>query len=322
MKCIKCGKESGKLINNICRNCYSKSPLINNFKTINLKYCNFCKKFIYKNKQISDLKPIILDHLVVTDHAVIDEIDFDLLFDKSSIDVTLIGHFDFDKSKEIEESYVFKINLVQFMCNDCKKKSSQAYSAIIQLRNKKNKYYDNISKYIENSISNNKSTNIVKIEESSSGLDYYITNTDFGMTLAKKIMEKYGAEVKTSKKLYGMDQQRSKQVFRVTILVRLFDFSVGDLIYFKDDIFKISKILKNVLTIKDLYSKKVKKIDRSDDFDLINKIDIFETSIISVKPSYKVLDDKYQEINLTTSKKHKINDKVKVLFNKNIAYEV
>jgi len=322
MKCIKCGKKTSKLIDDVCHSCYSKKSLIKNFKTLNLKYCNFCKKLIYKNREISDLEPIIFKHIIPEEHFVIEDIEFEINMDKSLLDLTVIGYFDFDKTKQIQESYNFDIKINQFMCNNCKKKSSQAYAAIIQLRNNRNKNYDKIENHIIIVINKDKSNNIVKTEDHKNGMDFYTTNIDAAMNIAKSITEKYGAEIKTSKKLYGVDKQTSKQVHRVTILIKLFDFSVDDIILYNDNLYKITKIIKNNLSIKNINTNKSKKISIKEDFKLINKDDLIELDIIAIKPYFKVLNQEYQEIELKSSKQHKINDKVKVLIYNNIAYEV
>lgn len=53
--CINCGKETEKLIDNLCENCYKK--LKKSKKTIKrIKICKKCGKLFYKNKEISEEK--------------------------------------------------------------------------------------------------------------------------------------------------------------------------------------------------------------------------------------------------------------------------
>ncbi|MEM4772398.1 MAG: NMD3-related protein [Nanoarchaeales archaeon] len=53
--CANCGKETKKLIENLCESCYNK---IKNFKKPikKIKICKYCKKIFYKNKIIEKEK--------------------------------------------------------------------------------------------------------------------------------------------------------------------------------------------------------------------------------------------------------------------------
>ena len=66
-RCYKCSKEEKNLQEGLCKNCFlSENPLIEEFKPINLKVCNSCKKVHYRNKLYSqkEVKRLIPKWLV------------------------------------------------------------------------------------------------------------------------------------------------------------------------------------------------------------------------------------------------------------------
>ena len=62
-------------------------------------------------------------------------------------------------------------------------------------------------------------------------------------TITKKIQDNYGGEIKKSSKNIGMKD--SKQVYRMTYLIRLPSFRKGDFIFHDDTIFNITSISKD-----------------------------------------------------------------------------
>ena len=48
--CFSCGKKFNELFSNLCESCFSKkNQIIEDVKFPKLKYCNSCKKILYKN---------------------------------------------------------------------------------------------------------------------------------------------------------------------------------------------------------------------------------------------------------------------------------
>jgi len=96
-------------------------------------------------------------------------------------------------------------------------KPDQYYEAILQLRNP-NKEAVNC---IINAVNKRKDVFIANQVKLKTGIDFYISSQRFTRSLGKLLKKSFKGELKESKKLYGVDRQKSKQIYRGTILFRL-----------------------------------------------------------------------------------------------------
>lgn len=53
------------------------------------------------------------------------------------------------------------------------------------------------------------------------GADIYLTSQKFTRDLGRKLKNNFYGELKITKKIYGLDRQRSKSLYRATVLFRL-----------------------------------------------------------------------------------------------------
>ena len=96
-------------------------------------------------------------------------------------------------------------------------KNQQYFEGILQLRNPDDELID----FIKNQFENNPHVWIAKEERLKNGIDIYVSSNRFLLALGKKIKKKVKGELKTSKRLYGVDRQTSKLRYRATVLFRL-----------------------------------------------------------------------------------------------------
>ena len=93
----------------------------------------------------------------------------------------------------------------------------QYYEAVLQLRNPNEEAVN----CIINAINKRKGVFIAKQVEVKGGIDFYISSQRFTRSLGKKLKKAFKGELKESRKLYGMDRQKSKQIYRGTVLFRI-----------------------------------------------------------------------------------------------------
>ena len=91
------------------------------------------------------------------------------------------------------------------------------YEAILQLRNPNQEAIN----CILNAVKRRKDVSIVRVEDVKDGHDFYISSQRFTKTLGKKLNQSFNGTLKESKKLYGMNRQTSRQVYRGTIFFKL-----------------------------------------------------------------------------------------------------
>ena len=121
-------------------------------------------------------------------------------------------------------------------------KHPQYFEGILQLRNPTKESLN----YVENQIKKRQDVFIAKTEKTKNGLDYYISSNRFLKTLGKKMQKRFGGELKLSPKLYTINRQTSKKVYRLTVLVRLPTNKPGDIINYRGDKIKVLKVGKKI----------------------------------------------------------------------------
>tara|TARA_Y100000310_G_scaffold319710_1_gene375316 strand:+ start:4116 stop:4448 length:333 start_codon:yes stop_codon:yes gene_type:complete len=91
------------------------------------------------------------------------------------------------------------------------------FEAKIQLR----PYSDEVFNWIEKQMGKRNETYVAKIVELKQGIDIYVTSQKFARQLVPKFKKRFrGGEVKSTRTLHTRDKQRSKNVYRVTVLLR------------------------------------------------------------------------------------------------------
>lgn len=96
--------------------------------------------------------------------------------------------------------------------------SQSYYEAIIQLRPADKEIID----FIVKQTNERKGVFISKIEELKTGIDLYISSQRFARALGKKLKKRFrNGELVTSRKLFTVNRETGKKVYRVTVLFRL-----------------------------------------------------------------------------------------------------
>ena len=93
----------------------------------------------------------------------------------------------------------------------------QYYEAVLQLRNPNKEAVH----CIENAINKRKDVFIAKKVKVTNGIDFYISSQRFTKSLGKLLKKSFKGELKESRKLFGFDRQKSKQIYRGTVLFKL-----------------------------------------------------------------------------------------------------
>ena len=98
---------------------------------------------------------------------------------------------------------------------------------------------------------------ITDTAEEHGGIDFYLSEKGSAFTLAKKLYEQYGGELKQSSKNAGMKD--SRQLFRMTYLVRFPPYQKGDFIVFENMVYYISSMHETIVHVLELstWTKKI-----------------------------------------------------------------
>ena len=116
------------------------------------------------------------------------------------------------------------------------------YEGILQLRN----YSREVLNFVKSAINKKDNVVISKEVKVKNGVDIYLSSQHFLQDLGKKLQKRFGGELKKSFKLYKVDRQTSKRVYRVNVLFRLPKFKLGDVITYKGEKIKVVSIKNKV----------------------------------------------------------------------------
>ena len=280
MFCVKCGEEDVETINGLCLNCFLDGrKLISMPHHVDLMRCANCEEFSVDDQWVKKTLDQAVEDIALTTLAVIPEgriASVGVAVEKQE-EKTFVVHVqaDVDVSGVIatdEDSVI--VRLKNTVCKRCSRQLGSYYESIIQVRTGEKTLDDDlrdevvraVTASVETQSRTNRSLFISKVQEVPGGVDIYLSSISLGKTLTRELSETYGAEVKESSSLVGVSSD-GQEVYRVTFLLRLPMYHIGDVILHKDRPYKLTAVNKNGGKMIDLYDFRETSIKK---FELLN----------------------------------------------------
>jgi nonsense-mediated mRNA decay protein 3 len=257
MFCVECGKETEIFRNGVCINCYLKNKSFSKGPDIfDITICSNCSSYKYKNLWLRESFNKILNRHIKDKFKISDELKKVKI--KTECDekgktvlckIIIMGYLD---DHEISEEHFLSIRIKNVTCDICSKQFGGYFEATLQIRANKRKLMrkeiDTIRLDVETIVKSyrnkgNRGLFITDIGEEHGGMDFYLSEKGSAYTIAKKIQDKFGGEIKESSKNFGMRDGR--QVYRMTYLLRIPQYRKGDFISYNNSYFYISSLSGN-----------------------------------------------------------------------------
>ena len=248
--CYLCGKDA--IVEGLCNTCYDKQhPLMEVSTPLTLLACKKCgsvkipggwKKISIGKMNAEELAEVQMDIILEQEIKLFYKGLTLALEEAKKLDrvthliVTATG-----KSHESipphDEEYPVEIRFRYSTCDTCGMMSGGYYEAILQMRADGREISDDEKKELtkrvtETTVARYKSDDkafINMIDDTKHGVDYYIGSEHLAKDIADDFEGRYIAERKENYKLIGEDKTGKKK-YRVTILLRLPRFSIGDFV--------------------------------------------------------------------------------------------
>jgi len=257
MFCVECGKEGPIFRDGVCVDCYLKTHKFSEGPSIiDLTTCVNCGSYKFKNTWTSDffddvLRRTIRNTFHISKELKNVEITTECKKKKETVECKVIISGFLDKI-EISEEHNLTIRIKRAICDVCSRQSSGYYEAIIQIRPDRTKLsreeIDDLGSTVRSLVEQirnkgNRALFITDEGEKHGGLDFFLSEKNSAQVIAKKIQEQYGGEIKQSSKNVGMKD--SKQIYRMTYLIRLPAYRKDDFISYKKSFYLIISIHAN-----------------------------------------------------------------------------
>ncbi len=296
--CPNCGKEA---VDVFCEACLrEREPLIVEVKPFSLIACGQCGRVLYHGhwEQPERFTDLLRRALVFNPRAVITDVRFPQpVLTERPKEFVLPIDVEGTVSEHIEpygEEYEVAVSIEYSECDRCAKAKSSYFEGTLQLRNPN----EQVVSYIERRMQKEPEVLITKARDVRGGIDFSFTDQQFLHSFAHELHRRFGGTIKTQSRLHTYDSQTSKQVFRLTALVRLPDFWRNDVIELDKRLVRITR-MGSTLKCFDLRRRKRTTIPCPEN---AVPLDIHETVLSAIKPKPTILDpDTFQEVQLAHS---------------------
>lgn len=265
MFCVECGKETHVFRNGVCLNCYlkhtqfSKGPAI-----LDVTLCPRCSSYKYKNIWVHEPFYDVLKRHVKDAFSISPELkNVDIQTkcnEQDRVFSCMVSISGFLEEHQITEQHPLTVRIRQNTCNVCSREAGGYYEAIIQIRAEKRTFTDaelqTFRSTVENMVGQQQEGGkrglfITDIDVKREGLDFFLSEKTTAFSIAKKLQEQFGGTFKQSASTAGMKD--SREVYRMTYLVRIPAYRIGDFFSYDSSFFMIVS----------LHEHKVRGIDLS-----------------------------------------------------------
>ncbi len=215
--CPKCGKETEKFYDNLCKDCFLQKIEIPDLpEKIVIRQCKICGKF-YGDERGEPVLESAVDKVLKKSlnekeiQSATYRIDKNKIYSEITLEVSGLR-----KSIELDFDLVEKVTICKF----CSQKLSGYFNVILQIRGgQTEKILEEIKTEMERLNKKDELAFISKIEKVKNGVDIYIGSKSAAHKVVNFLKIKYKVTTKISRKQYGIKE--GKKVYRDTILILL-----------------------------------------------------------------------------------------------------
>lgn len=295
--CPKCGAKDRKFVKNLCETCFWEEKVGDVPNNLRIFLCGSCFSYLRGKRWIRIRNR---DPLSVAVEGAIIEFKRNIKLPNGTKIMEIKGNtVERNKSgmpKKVALNITFysegsSISLEReatvdyITCNLCQSIANGKYEAVVQIRGKEGPIDEKARKSIELNINKfNRGRDrfeITEVREKDGGIDVKFLTSSMARLFAKKISESMGANLKESTKIVGTDRMTGRKHYRVTISVRLPALEPGDIVSFKDRIFKVLGHRRDKFVLEDLEDHKKRSLPQRAEPDVvkISRSDIKRVSI-------------------------------------------
>ena len=298
--CVKCGTDVEQPVDGLCIECYLDGREFTSLpQYMDLDVCAVCHEFYMKNRWIDrETRKAVEDAAVnelrvIEGSRVISISTYSKVLDPKTYEVHVIAELSV-RDVTIESEAVTTVRIKNTVCKRCSRVQGSYYESILQVRSEEraldgdtvDEAVRTVMKYVDREAETNRQYFISKVVKIHGGVDFYISSIALGRILSKKISDKYCGETKESFKLVGRKPD-GQDMYRITYLVRLPKFKVGDVVIWKDRYFRLSSISATggrLISLKEFKPKSIPRADMSNMKVYRTEDELIDATVVSGNP--------------------------------------
>jgi nonsense-mediated mRNA decay protein 3 len=253
MFCVECGTEGPIYKNGVCLACYLKSTRFSKGPSIlDITTCPRCDAYKYKNTWIQEpFNEALRRHLkaAFTVDPELQDPQFQAnCKEQDRMLSCLISVSGKVGEQPIVEQHPLTVRLRKITCDVCSREAGGYYEAILQIRADQRTFTPEelerletqVATQVNNAQKDKRSVYITDYEIKREGLDFFLSDKGVAQAIARRLQDQYGGEFKSSASNVGMKD--SRQLYRITFLVRLPRYQTGDFILYQRSPMRVRSI--------------------------------------------------------------------------------
>ncbi|VVB59889.1 NMD3 family protein [uncultured archaeon] len=276
MFCVECGNDVPIFRNGVCLSCYLKATQFSKGPAIlDIVMCPRCSSYKYKNTWLREtfddvLKRCVKDAFTVNPELKHVEIQT-MCKEQERILACMVFISGSLEDQMITERHPLTVRIRHNTCDICSREAGGYYEATIQIRAEQRTFTNTELKTLQNTVetlveqfqaSGKRGLFITDIAKKREGLYFFLSEKGTALSIAKKIQEQFGGDFKQSASSAGMKD--SRQIYRMTYLIRIPAYRKGDFFSFDKSFFSIVSLHANKVRALELSTWIEKVIDGKD----------------------------------------------------------
>jgi nonsense-mediated mRNA decay protein 3 len=276
MFCVECGNETPIFRNGVCLSCYLKHTQFSKGPSIlDITLCPRCSAYKYKNTWLEEPFPSILKRHITDAFDINPELkNVDIqtqCSDQERILSCMVFITGVLEDQTITEQHPLTVRIRRNTCEICSREAGGYYEAILQIRADQRTFTDEELNTLRSSVeymigqfqqSGKRGLFVTDIDEKREGIDFFLSEKGAALSIAKKVQDQFGGSFLPTASSAGMKD--SKQIYRMTYLVRVPAYRKGDFFEFKKKFYYILSLHANKVRAIELSAWEEKVIDGKD----------------------------------------------------------
>jgi nonsense-mediated mRNA decay protein 3 len=226
---------------------------------------------------------------------------------------------------EISDELTTEVRLSYRSCNRCSRLSGSYYEAILQVRatnrhlndDEIKKAEDIVLDHLESAGQTEQYAFLTKAVYIHGGVDFYIGSSNIARQISKILADRFKGRVKESSSLVG--RHDGKEVHRITSIIRIPEYRIGEFIKFENKFYRIDKLHKNHVICIYLQSGQKIKFDHTElsNVSILGGSELINDAVVVIESEKEVqiLDpDTYKTVDIIKPKSFNFKgDSVKIV---------